>query len=56
LCFSQKNRFRGDFWGAFGDALSWWKEVDNSLILYSNTPPHIEPLTWNIGASNNYFI
>jgi hypothetical protein len=21
LCFSQKNRFRGDFWGAFGDAL-----------------------------------
>ena len=21
MCFSQKNRFRGDFWGAFGDAL-----------------------------------
>jgi hypothetical protein len=23
LCFSPKNRFRGDFWGAFGDALTW---------------------------------
>jgi hypothetical protein len=22
LCFSPKNRFRGDFWGAFGDALT----------------------------------
>jgi hypothetical protein len=22
LCFSQKNRFMRDFWGAFGDALT----------------------------------
>jgi hypothetical protein len=35
------------------------EEVDNSPILYSNTPPHVEPLlglSRGIGANNNYFL
>jgi hypothetical protein len=37
LCFSQKNRFRGDLWGAFGDALRFL-----SLIHFAFVQEHDE--------------
>ena len=41
LCFSQKNRFRGDFWGAFGDALI------RSCVPFAPIQPPTGSRTWN---------